>query len=548
MATATAPSATTGGVSASIWASQSAPARTGPSREPSSGSRGTARGGHRGRGSRGGRGGRGGRPGNGSSSAIDAESTAKKTNSDSSRDKAPSTASKLDSSPAPSEPSSSIQPKTISKATSRPQHPRKASDASRKSSLKVETPVSPASVVPPSPSLPSGNAHRRKRSQAQNKLPLPPPSFLGGHVRKQSVASDKGSSSVEKPSAVSSKDAPPHMAPPSAVTRESDLAHNIDALVERVRAVAMDRPHSPGSHFDWAGDEDDSLPDLDDWGVTSSLSTTGPITEGPGSDVVSVSVISPILQDTLKPLPSITDIDLPTPSIKLHEANEAEPIANTQVISDVEDTTPRSVTGDATPSDNPIAAKSATANDSPVLEVLNDGHEHNAEQSSKASHSPIVAPSSFSDHHPVPAKPSARPQSADFSFKSSSSERGLSASIHAMSPSTATATHLQPRNAPQSHRDGFNPSHSRTHTFGRFKNDSHSDSDRPRRGGDFSHGRNHSTPPTGLGTNPSHARAPHATRPVISGDAITRLARTLGGTSASKRGREPTDVNAPSMN
>jgi hypothetical protein len=51
-----------------------------------------------------------------------------------------------------------------------------------------------------------------------------------------------------------------------------DMRREIDNLVEHVRSVAMD--HTPstsgGVHFDWAGDEDDSLPDLDDWGVTTA--------------------------------------------------------------------------------------------------------------------------------------------------------------------------------------------------------------------------------------------------------------------------------------
>jgi hypothetical protein len=36
--------------------------------------------------------------------------------------------------------------------------------------------------------------------------------------------------------------------------------------------------------------------------------------------------------------------------------------------------------------------------------------------------------------------------------------------------------------------------------------------------------RNHSTPPGGAGQ-----RAPHSVRPVITGDALSRLARTIGG-------------------
>ena len=113
------------------------------------------------------------------------------------------------------------------------------------------------------------------------------------------------------------KDLPPHLAPQTAAAPTFDIRHDIDALVERVRAGAMDRPHTPGSHLDWA-DDDDSLPDLDDWGITSST------TEATTDSGKASSIISPILQDALKPLPSIIDIDAPTPSIKLHEVNGSQ--------------------------------------------------------------------------------------------------------------------------------------------------------------------------------------------------------------------------------
>lgn len=71
------------------------------------------------------------------------------------------------------------------------------------------------------------------------------------------------------------------------------MRNNIDALVERVRAVAMadNRPSTPGSHIDWAGEDDDSLPDLDDWGVTP----TGRVTDA----------MSPVGVDGLKSLPDV---------------------------------------------------------------------------------------------------------------------------------------------------------------------------------------------------------------------------------------------------
>ena len=115
--------------------------------------------------------------------------------------------------------------------------------------------------------------------------------------------SSESSTSYLRPekSPVVAKDLPPHLAPPPLPETPSfDIKHDIDALVERVRAVAMDRPNTPGSHIDWAGDDDDSLPDLDDWGV-GSVTTKEPN----GATSQQADLISPILADALKPLPNI---------------------------------------------------------------------------------------------------------------------------------------------------------------------------------------------------------------------------------------------------
>lgn len=78
----------------------------------------------------------------------------------------------------------------------------------------------------------------------------------------------------------------------------------IDAAVERMRAGALadHRPSTPGSHIDWAGDDDDeSLPDLNDWGV-SSVSSIGP-PKGPDPAELDKQLISPLMVEGLKPLP-----------------------------------------------------------------------------------------------------------------------------------------------------------------------------------------------------------------------------------------------------
>jgi hypothetical protein len=86
----------------------------------------------------------------------------------------------------------------------------------------------------------------------------------------------------------------------------------------------------------------------------------------------------------------------------------------------------------------------------------------------------------------------------------------------------------------------FNPTHQRAHTVGRTQafnqtstappfqqRFSRSGASTPRGGfgPHLHHGRTHSSPPTGSGLNPRI----HAQRPVITGDAISLLARTIGG-------------------
>ncbi|KAI0347333.1 hypothetical protein BDW22DRAFT_1417251 [Trametopsis cervina] len=508
MATAAASPAPISGVSASMWANQPSTPRAGWTKgsESGPGTRGAARGGSRGRAPRGGRGGRGGgRTTNdkGTEAATKADIKKEKETPDSSKEHSPPAAPKHVTPPPPITPSISSQTNTTIKGSARPKPPRKNSEqkgANKVPSLGVDTLNVPPSNASSSPSVSPHTPHRRRKSQAQKTvLPppqLPPPPITCPLPLNKHLPTEQTTAPVEKPAAppvpapAPARDVPPHMVPqdPPAPT---DIAHNIDALVERVRAVAMDRPHTPGnhSHFDWAGDdEDDSLPDLDDWGVTSSLSTTGPITEPNDSEKVSVSVISPILQDTLKPLPSIIDIDIST-TIKIEEPHE--PSVGPQ---DAKDATPRSTAGkDVT------SSKAAAQPSKPDME---------AEQ---------------------PASPGP--------------DRGLHASIHAIPSSQSAPSHLNPRRVPTAPRGGFNPTHNRAHTLGRFKPDSHLNADQPKRNESISHGRNHSTPPTGPGTATAHARA-HHTRPVISGDAISRLARSLGGAAAPRREREAAAVAA----
>src|SRR3984957_6206996 len=132
--------------------------------------------------------------------------------------------------------------------------------------------VDSSSITEQAPSSATGSPsprppNRRRRSQQHNKVPpaavakLDVPNSHFPRIR-------RSRSGPASPSSATLKDIPPHLTPsePSFEART-----DIDALVERVRAVAMaeNRPTTPGSHIDWAGDEDDTLPDLDDWGVAT---------------------------------------------------------------------------------------------------------------------------------------------------------------------------------------------------------------------------------------------------------------------------------------
>ncbi|KAI0092620.1 hypothetical protein BDY19DRAFT_494932 [Irpex rosettiformis] len=509
MATSATSSAPTAGVSASIWADKPMPPRSGWSKgsESGSGFRGAPRGGPRGRGRGGrGRGGTGGRSNNARAPTIPLEADAKKSNQDQ-KDQPKSTSQKPTTPPSPITTTSS-QTNGSTKGFNKTKPPRKNSDqrpSRTQASLGVDTLNLSSSNTSSSPSISPRTPNRRKRSNAHKTAPAPPAAPTS-HARRQSTASEQNSThAVEKPPPAPLRELPPHMASAQSFSGPLDIAHNIDALVERVRAVAMDRPHTPGnhSHFDWAGDdEDDSLPDLDDWGVTSSLSTTGPVTEVTDGEKIGVSVISPILQGTLRPLPSIVDIDAPTPSIKLQDVSGAETKLKTK---DEDISRMDSVA---------VEAKAET----PIQETVTS--DNNASRGNIASKATTEAPANTTERPKSPSPP-----------------RGLASSIHATHHSLSPPS-PSPHRFPNPPRSGFNPSHNRAHTVGgRFK-ESNPESDRLKPNDTISHGRNHSTPHTGPGTVTAHARATHHTRPVISGDAISRLARSLGG-AASKREREP---------
>ena len=67
------------------------------------------------------------------------------------------------------------------------------------------------------------------------------------------------------------------------------------------------RPSTPGSHIDWAGDDDDGLPDLNDWGVNTATFGITNKSENP---------ISPIIVGGLRPLLDILSTSIPNSPLK----------------------------------------------------------------------------------------------------------------------------------------------------------------------------------------------------------------------------------------
>lgn len=168
----------------------------------------------------------------------------------------------------PAEPSPTLEP------ASRPQPIKKNAATVSEDSTSVS---SQAIARPPNRRRKSQHGrHLSASSNNQSKLLSAQPSS-----RKASTA---------PPSPNHAKDLPPHLTTVRSTASTTELKSDLDALVERFRAGAMDRPHTPGSHIDWA-DDDDSLPDLNEWGYTGDVAASAQPEEPPTS-------IPPILEDT----------------------------------------------------------------------------------------------------------------------------------------------------------------------------------------------------------------------------------------------------------
>lgn len=495
--------------------------------------------------------------------------------------------------------------------------------------------------------------NRRGRSQ-QGRRPSASSNNQGKHLNVQN-SSRKASSEPSSPNPA--KDLPPHIATAAPTTPATELKNDIDALVTRVRAVAMDRPHTPGSHIDWA-DDDDSLPSLNDWGYTAEVTASAQPEEPQ-------TVIPPILEDepleTVIPEVKVEGEPSPDEAKPQDQDTQPGPVSNaTPPTHKVQKTrskrggrsrgdsrmhqtppalnltdaasqdlslspiqpTPSPVTphtgkpqgpkrpnqgqnsrnnqGRTNPRDNSqgngggrqrgqngATAESPMRNSFPP-KTGPKANRNPAVQSQAPAQGPDIAQSAAnrtaeSDSRPTESKGATVP---DKERKEVPAEtlRKLDTSDPNPNPTTKdTLNEQEPAqddvkpNSPRSrrNRNSYNPSHSRSHTYGgrtqggpphsaSTPNFPHHSSDAnptsspsrnprpsdthqspgtrssgpgstPKSAGFERHNRNHSSPP-GVG---SVTRQPHSTRPVIAGSALTLLAKTLGSSTPASPKKDP---------
>ncbi|TFK76108.1 hypothetical protein BDN72DRAFT_954624 [Pluteus cervinus] len=582
-----------------------------PKAEPGSAFSGLTRG--RGRGGGGGRGrGRGGRGGGPSRDSKPSGDALEKPSDTRTRPSPSPTVSEKQPSPVIPPPPAAEKAPITSPTTGAPPRPKGPSRRASRSIPSVSVTSSPTIPdVNPSPNTSTRSQNKKRRShhgKSNNppKAPTPPDEQL--------LHPQKARSGPAPP-----KDTPPHLA-------TFDMRTNIDALVERVRAVAMaeNRPSTPGSHIDWAGDDDDSLPDLDDWGITTNGS-------GVNRDPMD-SAISPIMVDGLKALPdpladvpgsilspkpvgvassssaSLSPFPPPSPSNAAHAVprnksplsmdngtlpapsapTESNPSAQSSTKGPRHPSLPPKPTGFKDPhrggrgsrqprnnqNKNQVAqvetkpvdistedpSSSTKATNAPVpISTAPERSDATNEGPAQSAHAPVnsnaeppetgVAASihapkedqgvAASMHAPraeeIASAPRTHEESLAMSLHAPKDNDGLGASIHAPqgpSDSMSAPGHISSYDLPESR--GY-PTHTRAHTVGRTPHHPRSGDHAPRNGrSGFTsprggvpynqHNRTHSSP--NFGGIPH--RAPHDTRPRITGEAISKLARTIG--------------------
>jgi hypothetical protein len=575
--------------------------RSGP--EPGSAFNGISRGGRGRGGGRGGRGG-GGRP-----------NTASRDNKSPGETRPPKGAPQEKS--GPTQPSKISAPSAGPSAAEKPSipNPTKPKPSSRKSSHNIPSVVvaSPGADVSSASSPKSQNRRRRSQTIKGSGLQkINPPAADDNLLRPMRPRLPT------VPHTAPIKDTPPHLS-----NNNFDMRNNIDALVERVRAVAMaeNRPSTPGSHIDWAGDDDDSLPDLDDWGVSTSSQSTHP-----------AEMISPIIVDGLRPLPEPTSEPLTPPISRFEVVSPSQPILghkpaesdsspastpftptglfneeskrldfhSTSVPDPLPKATPPSINARGTdtiktslhhslppkpvtsapnaraklvgnntrgPTVPAPSAKEASVVPKPTatapknLTLVNAGSKAESSEpllKEAVNETPITTttnniPDIKEDVIDEGVAESIHASSSTEDFSISRKDSDLSASIHApqalvdsLSAPAGLSSYTETSHGSRNSSYG----HTRAHTVGRppsfprsppgeyVPRFSRSGQNTPRGGGggyqENSHFRTHSTPPAGVGLN--NYRTPHS-RPVITGDAISKLARTIGTSNGSPLNR-----------
>ncbi|TFK27090.1 hypothetical protein FA15DRAFT_666826 [Coprinopsis marcescibilis] len=492
--------------------------------------------GGRGRGgSRGGRGGRGGSRGGGTHrEALDSR---------------PEKAQSLEkpkppaARPAPPKPSNDKAPSTP-----------KAKPQSRRNSraivpAPISTQISSAPTELATPSSTSSSSSRRRRSQGGRG---PNPKNINQAVTEDSLvgSGQPRLSSISQTNSI--KDTPPHISTPKLIGTPVGMRTNIDALVERVRATAMaeNRPSTPGSHIDWAGDDDDSLPDLDDWGISTTTSTSN--MSGPAH------TISPIIVDGLKPLPDpIVKAEIPprpvhsgktllVPNARPNGFNRNNAKSTQLPKSNVNSNNIASPTGikkgivepqatvtnqrkDANPAN--VAPGQVNADGKPSIFVSeNNQRQETASVKPSTQSAGVLVSIPHTEKH-VADSIHAPATAYDPLFGGIGNDEGLKASIHA--PRGVSDAISAPANL-SSYSNLPKPPHDSLHGFQKPRHGGrpmsfHSQNRNPRGGGfagNNNHSRNHSSP--SMSGNP---RNYNHSRPVITGDAISRLARTIVATT-----------------
>lgn len=474
--------------------------------------------------------------------------------------------------PAPAaKPALLITPPSVSSVTSNtPKNSRRPSRTNSSANLPQTSPVVQSPVTP----LSARSSNRRKRSGAGRGNNTSQKSKANVPLTPEEESHSARPKTISIPQNAPPKDTPPHLSNKLSHTSHSpfDVRQDIDALVERVRAVAMaeNRPSTPGSHIDWAGDDDDSLPDLDDWGI-------------PSLSERKAQTISPIIVDGLKHLPEPS----PHGSGNITEIPPSQAsVQNAVKQADVQNTSSPPAANEKGPQRTHLHPSlppkpQLTSN----VRIVNEFHKPMASRRSRLAEDPIAAsvaapttPQSASDvnsatntqdnlanvqpqptdlfaterSHAVKNTPQRPPQTpnaqSDLEELSSGTipqsihalstkerteaepEEGLSASIHA-------PRSLADSNSAPSELGGYLPknhyTHARAQTTGRpFHRPNYSDSPFNRspypsrgmpHGSPRQHMRNHSSPSVATSNRSSHSR------PVLTGDAISRLVKTIGG-------------------